>query len=458
MKDGLILEDGELVYYKKGRPEHAGAIKVDGAIYYIASNGRAVKGQHVVHSEMTNGLLKRGTYTFGEDGKLIRGSYIAPKKQKRKLKITKKQRFWVALGVLMLVCTLTVIFAIQNHGVAPPSETGDATDETLPLADRITLPSFPEEVVLCSATAKQLYDGEISIDTASLAVEPYRAFRFDYYLEDATGILRLSESEQLTNARQFVLDPFKDELVIDNLKTGTTYYYTVTVDGEEYPGSFRTAKSTRYISIPGTENTRDIGGYVNRDGKTVKQGLLIRGTEIDGLVVARYLLPASKAEDVQADFGFVYDFDLRNRDIFSGVYQSRLGENVKHKFYGAPQYGQIFNTAYYPALREIFTELAKPENYPMYMHCTWGADRTGTIVYLLQGLLNLSEEDMEREYRLTAFVDDTFIENPAMEAVTDGLRAYEGKTVQEQIVSFLTTDVGITEAQIESIRNIFLEE
>ena len=51
--------------------EHgAGLIQIDGDYYYVKSSGELVVGSSYFVSN-TNDLMPRGTYTFGDDGKMI---------------------------------------------------------------------------------------------------------------------------------------------------------------------------------------------------------------------------------------------------------------------------------------------------------------------------------------------------------------------------------------------------
>lgn len=455
MKNGLFLENDELIYYKDDKPVHAGVIKVDDDYYYISSEGRAVKGVHHVHTVMAHDLLKRGTYTFGDDYKLIKNSYVAPKHRKKSRKNRKRKQYIKIACITLFICVVIALLSFIGDVI---KSNGSNTDNTDNSESNIILTTYDDEVLLCSTGAKKLYDKEIDITTAKETGEPYRPFVFEYTLLEDVGTLLLSEHENLSNADEYVLSPDKTSLTIDNLKTGTTYYYKVATKDEEAHGTFTTAKSNRFVTIDGITNTRDIGGYVTNDGKTVKQGLLIRGVEMDALVVASYYVPSDSVGKTMDTFSFATDFDLREPTVYTGKYTSKLGSNVKHHFYDSPMYGHIFNETYAPNLKKIFSDLADDSNYPMYLHCTYGTDRTGTIVYLLQGILNVSQEDMINEYALTDFYDDCYATETSLDVINDGLQKYKGDTIQEKIVDFLTTDIGVTDKEIESIRKIFLED
>ncbi len=461
MKNGLIYENGDLVYYKDDRPKHAGCVKIDGDIYYIGSGGKAVKGQHVVHREMTNGILERGTYTFGDDYKLVAGSYIAPKKRKKsKKKAQKSTSFILPFVAAFVILIVGALITLVELGIIEPFyKNGEKLDNSVSKNnEEMVLPDFDEEVLLCSTSAKKLYDGKLTVSTAKGGGDPYAPLIFNYNLPEKSGTLKISEHSDLSGGREYVLSSSENSITIDNLKTATRYYYAVTVGREVYEGSFKTAESTRFLYIPGVVNVRDIGGYKTLDGEYIKQNMIIRGPELDGLGDPDYFLESGYAEKVKNEFGFVYEMDLRAETTFVGEYVSRLGEKVGHDFYNASFYGGIFTDSGRESLKKIFSDLAKPENYPMYIHCTYGADRTGTVVFLIQGILNMSQNDMIREYQMTGFYNSSFSSSANMDIIINGLEGYEGDTLGEKIESFLTDTVGVTKEEIESIRNILLED
>ena len=216
-------------------------------------------------------------------------------------------------------------------------------------------------------------------------------------------------------------------------------------------GNFTTVDSPRILTIEGAKNVRDIGGWETASGKPIKYGLLYRGTELDG--ANAYQLTEEGRRDMLSVLGIKFDMDLRGASEIKG---GALGENVFHKGYGAGEYSMVFDPIFAERVREAFVDLANKDNYPIYMHCIYGRDRTGTICYLLEALLGVSDEDLLKDYELSAFTDG-FIRTDEFTEFIAGFEAFKGNTTQERVENYLLS-VGVTEEEIANIREIFLGE
>ncbi|CBK75204.1 Exopolysaccharide biosynthesis protein related to N-acetylglucosamine-1-phosphodiester alpha-N-acetylglucosaminidase [Butyrivibrio fibrisolvens 16/4] len=69
-KHGIVKENGGMYYYVLNKKVHAGLIQIGGDYYYVKGDCSVVTGKYYVY--YTNGLMTRATYTFDEQGRMIR--------------------------------------------------------------------------------------------------------------------------------------------------------------------------------------------------------------------------------------------------------------------------------------------------------------------------------------------------------------------------------------------------
>ncbi|MBQ9116367.1 MAG: hypothetical protein IJY04_05040, partial [Clostridia bacterium] len=78
------------------------------------------------------------------------------------------------------------------------------------------------------------------------------------------------------------------------------------------------------------------------------------------------------------------------------------------------------------------------------------------MCYLLEALLGVSDEDLRKEYELSAF-KDSYANYEDFAVLVARINMLDGSTTQEKVENYLLS-VGVSAAEINSIRNIFLGE
>lgn len=248
---------------------------------------------------------------------------------------------------------------------------------------------------------------------------------------------------------------------------GKTYYWFVygnNTGKSSAVDSFTVVNTpVRYITSGKVINMRDLGGQVNADGDKVKYELIYRGAALD-----EYTSHIDDgARKVFSYLGINSEIELRGGMNHN---YTPWDENNPNVYYvqGA-MYQEIFSMSNERKgqYKAMFETLADERNYPFYFHCSAGADRTGTLAFLLYALLGVSYDDIRPEYELTSFsaiglrAADLYSGAQSMDGTYRYMLENYGDgsdNLQAAVENFLTDYIGVSNSTLDSIKNILLDK
>lgn len=227
-------------------------------------------------------------------------------------------------------------------------------------------------------------------------------------------------SVELSTSPLFDTDVIRPQIVdstatVYNLIPGVIYYYKVLgEDGTEIKRACVCPTGPMRMIDGLLKNVRDLGGW-KADGGHIAYGKVYRGARVDDIQD-----DASAMDIFINTLGVGVDLDLRG---LPPGWQGGSGEknpwksgdpveycNIKLWNYMHPSSRQntvpeiVDGTSadqYQLAIRKIVNWL--DDGKVVYFHCHGGADRTGTLAFLIEALLGVSESDLSKDFELTTY-------------------------------------------------------
>ena len=248
--------------------------------------------------------------------------------------------------------------------------------------------------------------------------------------------VEVSESADYADSLVYTVKADTSGYDLYNLIPGRKYYYRViaVTDGAENTvstGEFETSGMLRMILAEGTWNVRDMGGWISSlTGQPIAYGKIFRGAQLKAKGKDVTLLTADGVKAMR-DAGIKAELDLRSDSDVPSKVSAIAGPDyavdftVVSKSVSARMLNFDNNDAGIVELKWIISELKK--NRPVYYHCQNGADRTGTLGFLIGALLGMSEGDLAKDYELTTFCEPYAAAYDPTEVGFARLRNYEGK-------------------------------
>ena len=251
------------------------------------------------------------------------------------------------------------------------------------------------------------------------------------------------------------------QVSIYNLIPKLSYYYKVEADGVIVAeGRIHTSGQVRMIYVPSVHNVRDLGGWPTIDGRHVKYGKIFRGTTLNGTFVAD-----SVDLETLRQLGIAAEIDMRAyyNDSYGVSAFGFTSTGNPPSFLYTNNSGQLpedlSKTMFLNRWRRSFQFIVNNLRVgrSIYEHCVSGADRTGYLSLLLEGLLGVTYDGLVKDYELTTFFSEGRVKS-RIEPVLDYIKALEGATLQDKFNTYFIEKVKVSQDDIDYFRSEMLKD
>ena len=236
---------------------------------------------------------------------------------------------------------------------------------------------------------------------------------------DDVATLYVSEYADYSDAAKKVMNISKgvDSINVWNLIPGRTYNWKVAKkDGTiVQSGKFKTTGTLRMLKVDNVFNVRDMGGWEGLKGYSLRYGVIIRGSRLNVNSSSTLMITESGIEELRWA-GMRAELDMRDASNSLNASYAYFSKNNDSPLYSvnSAYNSRIATFANAPqsiiGVKKLIEWLKQGKH--VYLHCSVGADRTGTVAYLVGALCGMSEDALCKEFELTSFSGDK-IDNEA---------------------------------------------
>ncbi len=187
----------------------------------------------------------------------------------------------------------------------------------------------------------------------------------------------------------------------------------------------RQSQGSEVIKMDSILNFRQLGGYRDNSGKSIKEGTIFRSGSLDcatkddlrrlSLLGIRTICDLradieskAKPDRLPKDSPVRYiNVSVSPKNIEYMIFHKRVGALLTGKFRGTDfhqvmidQYADfvlLFNVQF----SNLLSVICQKENLPVLIHCTGGKDRTGFACALILAILGFPKETIQQDYLLS---------------------------------------------------------